>query len=188
MDDLLQQGITAYKAGKRDEARKIFIAFIKQNPESERGWGWMYDVSGEDKERIYCLQQMLRINPKQEKAKQLLDQLLAPPLIPVPTIPTQAASPAIAEKKTIEKKQGIFIPAFKIGFVLALVNTFVNGLRIWNEHPSQAYIISLGGGVGEVGLLAYRLSMLIGAGITNFILWFIVALVIMFIVRQIKKA
>jgi hypothetical protein len=24
MDDLLQQGITAYKAGKQDEARKIF--------------------------------------------------------------------------------------------------------------------------------------------------------------------
>lgn len=90
--------------------------------------------------------------------------------------------------KKIENKQGILVPAFKIGFVLALVNTFINGLRIWNQSPSQAYIISLGGGAGETGLLAYRLSMLIGAGITNFIVWFIVALVIMFIVRQVKKA
>jgi hypothetical protein len=80
MDDILQQGITAYKAGKRIEARKIFIAFNKQNPESERGWGWMYEVSGDDKERIYCLKQMLRINPQNEKANQLLDKLLAPPL------------------------------------------------------------------------------------------------------------
>src|SRR3972149_2548777 len=76
MNDLLQQGITAYKAGKRDEARKIFITVVKQNPENEHAWGWMYNVSGNDKERIYCLKQMLRINPKNEKANQLLNQLL----------------------------------------------------------------------------------------------------------------
>lgn len=75
MDDLLQQGITAYRAGKRDEARKIFVAFIKQNPESERGWGWMYDTSDDDKSRAYCLRQMLRINPNNKKARQLLKQL-----------------------------------------------------------------------------------------------------------------
>lgn len=46
MDELLQQGITAYKAGKRDEARKIFIAVVKQDPENERAWGWMSNVSG----------------------------------------------------------------------------------------------------------------------------------------------
>ena len=76
MDDLLQQGITAYKAGKRDEARKLFITAVKQNPDNERAWGGMYEVSGNDKERIYCLKQMLRINPKNEKADQLLNQLL----------------------------------------------------------------------------------------------------------------
>ena len=78
MDDLLQQGITAYKAGKRDEARKLFITAVKQNPDNKRAWGGMYEVSGDDKERVYCLKQMLRINPKNGKAKQLLNQLLAP--------------------------------------------------------------------------------------------------------------
>ena len=78
MDDLLQQGITAYRAGKRDEARKIFVAFIKQNPENERGWGWMYDTSDDDKSRAYCLRQMLRINPNNKKANQLLQQLSNP--------------------------------------------------------------------------------------------------------------
>jgi len=75
MDDLLQQGITAYKAGKRDEARKIFITFGKQSPDNELAWGWMYQVSNNDQERTYCLKQILRINPKSEKAKQLLDTL-----------------------------------------------------------------------------------------------------------------
>lgn len=77
MDDLLQQGITTYKAGKRDEARKIFISFVKQNPNEELAWKWMYNVSGNDKEREYCLKQILRINPTNEKAIQLNKELTA---------------------------------------------------------------------------------------------------------------
>ena len=46
MDDLLQQGITAYKAGKRDEARKIFITFGLSG--SSHGiphiWGCLFSV------------------------------------------------------------------------------------------------------------------------------------------------
>jgi tetratricopeptide (TPR) repeat protein len=101
MDDLLEQGIAAYKAGNQEGARKIFIALVKQNPESERAWGWMYQTSGNDKERIYCLKQVLRISPNNEKASQLLDQLLAPSPPPPPTSqpPTQAVSPAIKTRK-----------------------------------------------------------------------------------------
>jgi hypothetical protein len=75
MDDLLQQGITAYKAGNRDEARKLLLTAVKQNLDSERAWGWLYNVTNNDKERIDCLKQMLRINPKNEKANQLLNGL-----------------------------------------------------------------------------------------------------------------
>ena len=137
MDDLLQQGITAYKAGKRDEARKIFITVVKQSPDNERAWGWLYDASGNDTERIYCLKQMLRINPKNEKAAQLLNQLLAPPSFnsnpsptPITSSPLQVKYPEIpirkgnnksaVETKIKERKQSIFSPAFKIGCVLTL--------------------------------------------------------------------
>ncbi len=75
MDALLQQGITAYKAGKRDEARKIFISTVRQNSNNEVAWTWMFEVSNNDKERIYCLQELLRINPKNEKAKKRLETL-----------------------------------------------------------------------------------------------------------------
>ena len=61
MDDLLQQGITAHKAGKRNEARSIFIAVVKQNPNSESAWGWMHNVCNNDQERIHCLRQVLRV-------------------------------------------------------------------------------------------------------------------------------
>jgi len=77
MNDLFQQGIAAYKAGKRDEARKIFIVLVKQTPNDERTWEKMHDVSNNDQERIHCLKQILRINPNNEKAKKLLGTILA---------------------------------------------------------------------------------------------------------------
>jgi len=99
MDDLLQQGITLYKAGKRDEARKIFVAFIKHDPESERGWGWMYQISNNDKEKIYCLKQILRINPESKKASELLNQLLAPSLDSMSPSLIEVNSPSNTTKK-----------------------------------------------------------------------------------------
>jgi hypothetical protein len=35
MDDLLEQGITAYKEGKRDEVLKIFLSAVRQSPDFE---------------------------------------------------------------------------------------------------------------------------------------------------------
>lgn len=69
MDNLLQQGVTAFRSGKRDEARKFFIAAVKQNQNDERAWVWLYNVCGNDKERIHCLKRIILINPKNEMAK-----------------------------------------------------------------------------------------------------------------------
>lgn len=106
MDDLLQLGITAYKTGKREEARRIFLVAVKKTPDSERAWGWMYQTSGNDKERMYCLKQMLRINPRNEKTSQLLNQLIeqppAPAAHPGPVIeppPTHTELPRAATRK-----------------------------------------------------------------------------------------
>ena len=63
MDDLVEQGVQAFRAGERDKARKLLLAAVKQNPNSERAWGWLSNVIDTDKDRIYCLRQVLRINP-----------------------------------------------------------------------------------------------------------------------------
>jgi tetratricopeptide (TPR) repeat protein len=114
MDNLLEQGIAAYKAGKRDEARKIFIALVKQEPDNERAWGWMYQVSNNDQERIHCMKQALRINPANEKAKQILDSLteqdfpfeLQPKLALSVQVQKNATPPVIqAEKNVASQKE-----------------------------------------------------------------------------------
>jgi hypothetical protein len=109
MEDLLQQGIAAYKSGQRDEARRIFIAVVKQSPDSERAWGWMNNVCNTDQERIHCLKQVVRINPKNEKAQQRLNRLLAPPspsefpLSPISSVPLP---PISSEGKAKSRNSG----------------------------------------------------------------------------------
>lgn len=76
MDDLTRQGIEAFRVGKREEARKLLLTAVKQNPDSESAWGWLYNVAENDKDRIYCLKQVLRINPNNEKVNQLYKSLL----------------------------------------------------------------------------------------------------------------
>jgi hypothetical protein len=76
MDDLTKQGIDAFRAGKRDEARKLLLTAVKKNPDSESAWGWLYNVAENDKDRVYCLKQVLRINPNNEKVNQLYQDLL----------------------------------------------------------------------------------------------------------------
>ena len=128
MDDLLQQGITAYKAGKRDEARKIFIALVKQSPNNERAWGWMYAVANDDKERIYCMKQALRINPSNEKAKQILDSLTGQNFpfdtSQNPRVNTQVQKGNSMSPSTSANLQTIF----KISAVVLTIALFVFGL------------------------------------------------------------
>jgi len=127
MDDLLQQGITAYRAGNRDEARKFFIAAVKQSQNDERTWGWMYNVCNSDQERIQCLKQMLRINPKNEKANQLLNELTSI------NFPLEQQSPPASTKATpTTSKESVLsriptIPTENIG-------EYINSIILPNER------------------------------------------------------
>jgi len=76
MDDLLQQGVNSYKSGDKETARRLFISATKQTPDNEQAWGWLYNVCTTNQERIHCLNQVLRINPKNEKAKEMLDSIV----------------------------------------------------------------------------------------------------------------
>jgi uncharacterized RDD family membrane protein YckC len=72
MENLLEKGIAAYREKQYDVAKSFFASAIKQNQNDERLWGWMHNVCKNDKERVYCLEQILRINPKNEKIRQML--------------------------------------------------------------------------------------------------------------------
>jgi len=134
MDDLLQQGIIAYKAGKRDEARKIFATVVKQSPNSERAWGWMSNVCNTDQERIHCLKQVVRINPQNEKARQHLDQLLAPPFaaeLPLSQVSSVPQSPSLSPVKPRSRNPGFTQTQLFVLFGLGIIIFLLFGAAIF---------------------------------------------------------
>lgn len=100
MSDFLEQGIAAVKAGDKAGGRALLIQAIKETPDSERAWGWLYNAVTTDKERIQCLKQILRINPQNEKANQTLEQMTGgmPELDPPTQSVVQVAPNAVVQQ------------------------------------------------------------------------------------------
>lgn len=73
----LAQAVAYLKSGDKASARRILTAFVKENPDDEQAWGWLYQVCENNPHRIYCLQQVVRINPGNLKAVNQL-QILQP--------------------------------------------------------------------------------------------------------------
>lgn len=87
---LLQQGISAAKAGQKDQARQILQQAVRLAPQNETIWLWLSSVARDNKERIFCLKQLLEINPKNEHALKGLQALgVAPAEVqePVASVP-----------------------------------------------------------------------------------------------------
>lgn len=96
MDDLVQQGINSFKAGNYQIAREKLTEAVKLDPNNERAWGYLYNVSENDVDRVQCLRQMLRINPKNFKARATLDKLEE--VIPAEIV--EEATPLIVHEDT----------------------------------------------------------------------------------------
>lgn len=117
MDDLIQQGKDALQAGNRDEARKLFLAAVKQNRDSERTWMLLYNVADNDQERTHCLKQILRINPKNERANRFLTQLK--------NDPTQTKENIIESPKIGDRLKNIlFVVVIVVCCVMFILNVF----------------------------------------------------------------
>lgn len=70
--ELRQQGITAAKAGRKDEARELLQKSIRVDPKNEAAWLWLASVARDQRERIFCLNKVLEINPNHEAALRAL--------------------------------------------------------------------------------------------------------------------
>lgn len=71
----LDDGIIALRTGEKEKARALIAKAIKEEPQNEKAWMWMFNASVNDKEKIACLKQILQINPKNTKALAMLENL-----------------------------------------------------------------------------------------------------------------
>ncbi len=69
------EGIAAAKAGDTGEARRLLQQAIRLEPGSEAAWLWMASVAVNPRERLFCLQKTLQINPDNTTARKALTAL-----------------------------------------------------------------------------------------------------------------
>ena len=99
----IEQAIALIKTNDKPAAMRILAAYIKQHPESEEGWSWLFRAASSIDQKIYCLKQILHINPNHDQARQALERLtrsqsahpVASPPSPLPltAVPGQAPVP-----------------------------------------------------------------------------------------------
>ncbi len=90
IEAMVREGIAAVKAGNKDDGRILLNKAVELDPYNEEGWLWLSGVvEGQDDQRT-CLENVLAINPANEKARKGLDflsgKLSAPSLPPTPPI------------------------------------------------------------------------------------------------------
>jgi tetratricopeptide (TPR) repeat protein len=72
---LLQQAITAYKAGHRGKARTLLLQYVEIDQQNELSWLLLSNLMHDLDDRIIALENALTINPHNEKAAQHLWKL-----------------------------------------------------------------------------------------------------------------
>jgi hypothetical protein len=69
MDNYLQEGIMAVKAGDKARAFELLRHASQVPATSEQAWLWLSAVVSDDPERLFCLNNVLRINSDNQAAK-----------------------------------------------------------------------------------------------------------------------
>lgn len=123
MDDaraLRQQGIQAAKAGQKEEARQLLQQSIRMEPDNEAAWLWLASVARDNRERVFCLQKLLEINPQNETARKALEAATPAPtptttqtvkrLPNAPVTQTTSVPPAAPAENLMNQTPGVPVP------------------------------------------------------------------------------
>ncbi|MGB2895058.1 MAG: hypothetical protein WBB65_02695 [Anaerolineales bacterium] len=71
-NDYLLKGIAAAKEGDKERARALLSKVVLEMPESEEAWWWLAQSVDDPRQREFCAQKILEINPWHKGARGLL--------------------------------------------------------------------------------------------------------------------
>lgn len=101
VEGMVREGVSAFKAGRVDEARALLTKAVELDPYNEQAWLWLSGVVPSAEDQRTCLENVLAINPGNSRARSGLDFLVgqsAPPESepPEPEPPAPAPEPPAA--------------------------------------------------------------------------------------------
>jgi tetratricopeptide (TPR) repeat protein len=75
IDVMLKDGISACKAGRREEARDLLMQVVEIDENNEDAWLWLSGAMDNEEDQIKCLENVLILNPDNQNAKNGLAHL-----------------------------------------------------------------------------------------------------------------
>lgn len=74
-EQLIQQAVTEARAGNKANARAILSRVVKQEPGNARAWYLLSQAVEKQEQAIYCLEQILKIQPDNSQVKERLNRI-----------------------------------------------------------------------------------------------------------------
>jgi hypothetical protein len=90
VDAMVREGVNAFKAGKKEEARALLMKAAEIDQYNEQAWLWLSAVIDAPEDQRTCLENVLAINPENERARnglQILTQEISATPAPPPARP-----------------------------------------------------------------------------------------------------
>lgn len=147
-DVVFQEAVDALRGGNKARARELLTNLIKENQTNAEYWTWLSAAMETPKERIYCLQTALKLDPEHAAAKRGLILLGALPadeaVQPFPLNRTRAWEEKLLLAHERPKPKGwaavraspVFRLAIVILFIGVIASGIVFGLVIPNSTPN----------------------------------------------------
>src|SRR3990172_3802016 len=79
VEALLLKGVEAARSGDKATARALLEQVVEKDQYCEKGWFWLAAVVETVEEKRVCLGNVVVINPNNQRAQRLLDQLESKP-------------------------------------------------------------------------------------------------------------
>ncbi len=154
---LLRQGITAAKEGRGTEALDLLRQAVRLDPSSETAWLWLSSVAPNDRERVFCLKQVLAINPHNEFAMK--------GLIALGYEPQRAAEPAPGSTVPVlsDEKYARLQPLLDEVLAMAGTQPTASEANVWVRKTRRRYGESTAERLRQV---TYAALILVVVGVT----------------------
>lgn len=96
VEAMVREGINAVKAGNKEEGRALLMKAVELDPYNEEGWLWLSGVVESPDDQRTCLENVLSINPNNDRARQGVAYLSGTPASSAPSSMPAAPSPLAA--------------------------------------------------------------------------------------------
>lgn len=146
---ILREAVEALRLGDRIRARDLLTRMLKADQNNATYWVWLSAAVDTQKERLYCLQSALRIDPQNAAAKRGLTVLGALPpddsVQPFPVNrPRSWEEKLVIPKEVHEKTHGWANPVTRsfiiLGIAAAVIVLFVGGYMLMSKNARPRVI------------------------------------------------